>query len=327
MTDATLIPVKSQQIRQHNALTTAYYNYTELQMDLMMFLISKLRSTTDDLVYHLPVLELSDLTGKSYNYNYLQSATEDMGSRMFKVKTGKGLKQVWMFQSVNYADGSGSIEMRLSQDILPYLFDLKSNFTTYEIHAALKLSSKYAKRIYPMCSQWKDKDATPIFELHELKEILGLVDGKKELYPLYANLKKRVLDISIDQINQLTDLHLELVEVKKGRAISAIGFKVRKKDSYALPIPFPSSEAPPAPAGISDHQFDNAERLLDEVRINDPKLRRQILSDPDTIKKVLKFAHDLRTSKVVATTNPGGLLLTILGLVDPKAKPRRQAKK
>jgi len=307
------------QVRQHNALTTAHYNYTELQMDLMIFLLSKLRQTKDNLSYTLPLHELSQLTGKQYNYNYLQTATKDMGSRMFKVKTQKQLEQIWMFQKITYLNGQGVIEVKLSEDILPYLFDLKNNFTSYEIEAFLKLTGKYSKRLYQLCSQWKDRNATPIYELQELKEMLGLIDDKgAEVYLKYGDLKVRALNSSIKQINQLTDLSIELVEEKKGRAVGAVGFKIKMKP-YALTIQFPNTDQPaPAPEGISHIQYDSAERVLEEVRIVDPKIVRQILSSSDLVRQVLKFSHDLRTSKVKSTSNPGGLLLTILGLAAPK---------
>lgn len=150
---------KEIEIRQHNALTNARYDYTELQQDLMFFIISKLRPDNKD-SYSLNIMELSKLTGKRYNATYLHKATADMGSRVLEVLNEKSYKQIWMFQQVEYHLGKGIIEFDLTKHILPYLFDLKDNFTSYELAAALRLTSKYAKRIYPFCSQWKDLGET-----------------------------------------------------------------------------------------------------------------------------------------------------------------------
>ena len=318
MFDLQVLPSAPSQIRQHNVLTTARYNYTELQMDIMIFLISKLRQTKDNLVYTLPLQELSRLTGKEYNYSYLKDSTADMGSRVFEVKTDNTYDQIWMFQKISYLDGKGVIQVTLSNDILPYLFDLKNNFTSYEIEASLKLSSKYAKRIYQICSQWKDRGATPTYDLLDLKKMLGLIDAKgNEEYPAFGNFKTRVLNPAIEQINSRTDLSVKLIVEKNGRAYSAVGFLV-KKTSYALSIQFPNTNLPlPAPKGIGHDQFDNAERILDEVGINDPKLRNQILTSADMVKLVLKFSYEVRTGKIKATTNAGGLLLVRLGLRAP----------
>ena len=75
---------KELEIRQHNALTSARYDYTELQQDLMFFIISKLRPDNKD-SYSLSIMELSKLTGKKYNAAYLHKATADMGSRVLEV--------------------------------------------------------------------------------------------------------------------------------------------------------------------------------------------------------------------------------------------------
>jgi len=78
---------KELEIRQHNALTNARYEYTELQLDLFFFLVSKLRKDQKSDTYELNIKELSTLTGKKYDLAYLRKATEDMGSRMFEVET------------------------------------------------------------------------------------------------------------------------------------------------------------------------------------------------------------------------------------------------
>lgn len=314
-------PIPPKQIRQHNALTIARYDYSELQLDFLFFLLSKLRPDTNNIVYHLQISELTELTNKTYNNKYLYQATKEMGSRMFEVKLDNIDRQVWMFQSVDYHVGKGTIEVTLSEKILPLLFDLKGNFTSYELKAALKLSSKYAKRIYQICSQWKDKKQTQMFDIYELKDILGLINDGKEAYPLFGSFKQQVLSTAIKQINRETDLEIGLLTEKKGKAYTAVGFSLKVKP-YNLSIEYDNSNkpAPPAPHGISHSQFDNAERFLDEVNIVSEKLRHQILSDPAHLKKLFKFAFDYRQGTVKADKNPGGLLLKILGLVGERKK-------
>ena len=158
---------KELEIRQHNALTNARYDYSELQLDLLFFIVSRLRKDQKTSLYELPIKELALLTGKQYHLPYLRQATEGMGSRMFEVETPERVKQLWMFQRVEYLKGQGIIEIKLTEDILPYLFDLKDNFTSYTLAAALRLNSKYAKRIYQLCSQWKDLGETKKYDLQD----------------------------------------------------------------------------------------------------------------------------------------------------------------
>ena len=308
---------KELEIRQHNALTSARYDYTELQQDLMFFIISKLRPDNKD-SYSLSIMELSKLTGKKYNAAYLHKATADMGSRVLEVLTEKSYKQIWMFQQVEYHLGQGIIEFDLTKHILPYLFDLKDNFTSYELAAALRLTSKYAKRIYPLCSQWKDLGETKKYDLQDFKKMLGLVDDKgKEKMKQINELRAKVLDIAIKQINEHTELHVSYKLEKVGRSFKNIVFTV-KSQALAEPIPFDLVATAQEVPGVQQSHLDNAARILDELRITDPKHRRTILASAAHVAEVNRYNHDLKTGKVKAARNPGGLLLVRLGLVAAK---------
>lgn len=305
---------KDLEIRQHNVLTNARYDYSELQLDVLFFLISKLRKDQTTAVYQLSIMELSALTGKQYHYPYLRKATEAMGSRMFEMEHEKGYRQMWMFQYVDYLKGQGIIEIKLSEAILPYLFDLKDNFTSYELQAALKLGSKYAKRIYQLCSQWKDLGETRKYDLQDFKKMLGLLDDKgNEKLKQLGQLREKVLDPAMKQINEHTELFTTYTLGKKGRTFDNIVFTV-KPQALATTVPFELMAGIEAPAGLAQHQVDNASRLLTQLSITTPPLVKQILSSPAHVATCNKFAHDLKTGKHAKSHSLSGLLLTILGI-------------
>lgn len=310
------------EIRQHNALTNARYDYTELQQDLVFFLISKLNPDNKD-NYSLNITELSKLTGKKYNAAYLHKATADMGSRMLEVLTEKSYEQIWMFQRVKYHLGQGIIEFDLTKHILPYLFDLKNNFTSYELAAVLRLKSKYAKRIYPLCSQWKNLGETKKYDLQEFKKMLGLLDGKgNEKMKQITELRTNVLDVAVKQINEHTELHVSYKLEKVGRSFKNIIFTI-KTQALAEPIPFDlvPNVGVATPPGIAPHQVENAGRLLTQLGITTPALVEQILSNAAHVTACNKFAHDVKTGKVKAKSSLSGLLLTMLGLKKPASGP------
>jgi plasmid replication initiation protein len=308
---------KELEVRQHNALTNARYDYTELQQDLLFFIISKLNPDNRE-GYSLSITELSKLTGKKYNAAYLHKATADMGSRVLEVLTEKSYEQIWMFQRVKYHLGQGIIEFDFTKHILPYLFDLKNNFTSFELAAALRLTSKYAKRIYPLCSQWKDLGETKKYDLQDLKKMLGLLDDKgNERMKQLIDLRTNVLDVAMKQINEHTELHVSYKLEKVGRSFKNIVFTV-KSQALAEPIPFDLVATAQVVPGIQQSHYDNAARILDELRITDAKHRHTILTSAAHVTEVNRYNHDLKTGKVKAARNPGGLLLVRLGLVAAK---------
>ncbi|SNS07666.1 replication initiation protein [Hymenobacter mucosus] len=307
------------EIRQHNALTNARYEYSEIQLDVLFFLISKLRKDHPSSAYQLSIKELSALTNKQYHYSYLRKATEDMGSRMFEIEHERGYRQMWMFQYVDYLKGQGIIEIKLSEAVLPFLFGLKDNFTSYELQAALRLTSKYAKRIYQLCSQWKDLGETKKYDLQELKSAFGLVDSKgNEKLKQFGQFREKVLDPAVKQINEHTELHISYKLEKLGRSFKHISFTV-KPQALAESIPFdlvPTTQTLP---GVPQSHYDNAARVLDELRITDARHRQAILSSAAHVQEVNRYNHDLKTGKLKASRNAGGLLLVRLGLVAAKS--------
>jgi plasmid replication initiation protein len=301
------------EVRHHNAITTARYEYSELQMDLFFYLLSKLRKDDASGMYEIVVKELGEITGKKYAYNYLRKATEGMGSRMFEVLTENSYTQIWMFQHIKYITGEGRIEVKLSESIRPYLFDLRDNFTSFELLSALRLTSKHAKRIYTLCSRWKDLGETKKFSLLEFKKMLGLVDAKgKEEYEEITMFKKKVLDIAVKQINEHTNLSISYSLEKQGRAFKSVVFAVKQQALDVAALPDLGNS--PLLLGGPTHLVESAGRLLAQLSITTPALVDQILASPTHVATCNKFAYEIKTGKHNKTNSLSGLLLTILGI-------------
>jgi plasmid replication initiation protein len=316
------------QVRQHNAITNARYEYSEMQLDIFLYLLSSLRKDQPDGVYEVSVGEMSKLTGKKYNYQQLRLATEGMGGRMFEIpnetdKKGRQVwRQMWMFDRVDYVHGTGVIEIEFTRTIQPYLFDLKANFTSFQLYSALRLGSKHAKRIYALCSQWKDKGQTPEYVIEEFKRTIGLVNDKGDMeYSEITMFKKFVLDIAVKQINEHTDLEIGYTLKKQGRSFQNITFIVKAQPlAVVLPVKDGPTKTEAVPVGVSDNQYQNARLLLEKWNIKRTDVVNQIVNSAELVQEVNKFAYELQTGKVKVEKNVAGYLLTRLGLKEPKGK-------
>ncbi len=225
-----------------NALITARYDMTACEMDLVFFLLSKL--TKDDkqgTVYELRMKELEQLTGRSWNYQRFFELTQQLRTRGYTLFgetlhpcTGKStptVQRVALLASAEYLTGQGLMELKLSEQIRPYLLDLKSNFTSRRLQAVFALDSKYAKRIYQLALHWKAAGGSKTYTLAELKHMLHLKDpeGKEpEQYTDFACFKAKVLNVAVQQINECTDLRIRYEPIKKGRAFDRITFYIDK---------------------------------------------------------------------------------------------------
>ena len=73
--------------------------------------------------------------------------------------------------AVEYNEGEGSISLRFSEPILPYVAALKNNFTSYSVKYVLPLTSWYAFRLFELL--WARLEDRWEVRLETLKDLLG----------------------------------------------------------------------------------------------------------------------------------------------------------
>lgn len=221
-------------VMQHNAITSGRFDFTACQLDIMFMLLAKLdKEYTTDKWYQIYVKDIELITGRKWNYQQLQEATAEMGSRMFTIETydkdaegilQQNLKQRWMFSGVDYLGGTGSFQVKINPEMKGYFFELKNNFTVLQLKSVLSCSSKHAKRLYALACQWRTTGGV-VYEINDLKEMLGLRDPKgkeKEQYSEITMFKKFVLDVAKKQINENTDITFDYTLIKRGRSFTKI---------------------------------------------------------------------------------------------------------
>ncbi|MGI4734221.1 MAG: replication initiation protein [Janthinobacterium lividum] len=298
------------EVRQHNAITTARYEMTACEMDIVFTLLSKLTNKDKPgTMYRIQIKDLELLTGRQWQYKQLLESTEQLNSRVYSIENKSKVLQVGLLASAEYLKGQGVIELEISEKMRPYLIDLKSNFTSYRLQAALSLTSKFAKRIYQLASQWKDIGETKTFTLDEFKFMLNLKDPKgkePEQYTQVSTLQRDVLKVAVTQINERTDLTISYELLKKGRAYHSVRFYVNAQVPEQLPIPF---EVP-----ANDAKAQMARNHLERLDIKDPALVTKIMTDEKLMNALFDFIYKVRTDKIKADKNPGGLFLKINGL-------------
>jgi plasmid replication initiation protein len=219
-------PPSEKKIKQHNTITSGRYDFSACQLDVLFMLLASLDESDDPgKEYHIRVKDIELITGRKWNYQQLKDGNEGMMSRVFEIQMPQGLRQIVLFTTVQYLDGTGSFYMKINEDARPYFFDLKNNFTLLELKSVLGCSSKHAKRLYSLACQWRGTGGHT-YSIGELKEMLGLKDPKgkqPEQYKQIGEFKKYVLDIAKKQINENTDIvfDYELLKIR-GRSFDTI---------------------------------------------------------------------------------------------------------
>lgn len=216
---------------QDNALTIARYEMTALEKNILYMVMACIRkddpSTT---IYQVSAKELMALTGQEVKVSDMQLATKKLITRYFETTLSNGdFLQATFVASAQYRKGLGIIELELSQKVRPLYVELKDRFTTLQLHTALTLHSKYAKRLYELFSMYKNlPDKSFRIGVQELKERLDLIDIKtgKDRYEKWTHFKKAALDPAEREINSKADLSFSYTPIKQGRSVTQIEFTI-----------------------------------------------------------------------------------------------------
>jgi len=137
----------------------------------------------------------------------------------------------WIDAKARYGDGGA--EIHFSSHIIPYLTKLREggNFTIYQLENIGGLKSAYSIRMYELLVQYKTLGSRDI-PLSELRKMLCLGDKYKTM----SNLKTWVIDLSIKEINEHTNIQVSYKNIKRGRAITGFSFTIKTKKK-AIPKP------------------------------------------------------------------------------------------
>lgn len=112
----------------------------------------------------------------------------------------------------------------LHEDVIPYISQLKQQFTQLMIDDVAGFSSFYSYRIYLMMMQFQSTGYCKI-HLNTLREALDLNDK----YEATKDLKVRVIDTAVDEINEKSPYKVKYEMLKTGRKFTHLELKFKKK--------------------------------------------------------------------------------------------------
>ncbi len=230
--------MKNGLVVKDNALINASYNLELTEQRLIMLAIMNARESghgiTADSKLEIHASDYAKLFNVSIDASYkaLREAVNNLFNRQFSYtaeykKTGKvGIVRSRWVSRIFYVDDLALLEITFAPDVVPLITRLEEHFTSYQAKQVAHLTSKYATRLYELLISWREVGKVPQIEIGEFRNRLGLLDDE---YTAMHNFKKRVLEPSIQQINEHTDITVTYEQHKKGRVISGFSFKLKQK--------------------------------------------------------------------------------------------------
>ncbi len=151
--------------------------------------------------------------------------------RTSDIEKNRGRHQAWM-DYVDYFDREGRIEANFSQSIKPYITMLAKRFTTIEIEHVAKFRRFYAIRIYELLMQYR-KTGWRNIKIEDFRDILQIQKGQ---YPRFAELRRRVIEPAVKEINDKSEYLVEWEKVMDGRTVKGLAFKFSEKQQMELSL-------------------------------------------------------------------------------------------
>jgi plasmid replication initiation protein len=216
-------------VTQSNKLVEARYNLPLGEQRLILTMIARIQPDDEDFKeYRINVKEFADFLGIDNNsaYREFDKITTAIMTRVLILEESDGPLKVGWVSSAKYIVKEGAVLLCFDPKLKPYLLKLKGNFTSSRLEMLLSFKSQYTTRMYNLLKQYEYLKEREI-ELELLREILGI---RKDQYTLYSNFKKDILESTQKELISKADLHFEFDEIKHGRRVGAIRFRIFTKN-------------------------------------------------------------------------------------------------
>lgn len=224
-------------VAKSNHLIEASYKLSLQSQKLILACLSKLDSRAEiPKTVSISAMEFADIMNldRSSAYKELYSAADALyNASITLIDNNDDIELRWIQKRVKKTKGEGQVTLTWSDDVVKYISQLKSRFTTYKIKHIADLQSTYSLRIYELLMRFNDTGIRKI-SVDDFRKALCITDK----YKTFKILRRDVINPSIKELNKRSNLNIEFETVKKGRSVTSLyfSFSVRKEVQQELDL-------------------------------------------------------------------------------------------
>lgn len=248
--------------------------------------------------HKLPIKHLCAMLGwdESNNTERLQDVLRKLASTPVEFNMMEDGKEVWRVMSMlSYGEiKDGLCTYRYDEYLAERLYDPEI-YATINIGIQRRFEGSYALTLYENCVRYKSVGSTGWWELDRFKKIIG---ATALMYDEFKYLKRNVIVKPIDEINRISDIHIEPEFQKQGRKVTAVRFLITENPQHTLLKPVIQDDH----AAIRESEI--FKRLL-EHGIGERLAILWVLQDQDRAQKVVEYVEAKALKKQVKGSTAG----------------------
>ncbi|WP_396513554.1 RepB family plasmid replication initiator protein [Lactococcus garvieae] len=257
----TLNELSKRKVVEHNSLITSIAKMEKTSLKMFELAVSCI-NTEEPPEDNTVLLSKADLfaffkVSDNDKHSRFKQAVETMQKQAFfkiQEQKDKGFKfiNIVPIPYVEWNDYNDEVTIRFDQAIMPYLINLKKNFTQHALSDLAELNSKYSLILYRWLSMQYNQyehysvkggrraDQVESYRNPSItvKELRLMTDTVKE-YQHFPHFENWILKKPLEEITKHTSFNVTYDKIKKGRSIDSIVFHIEKKrraddNSYKL---------------------------------------------------------------------------------------------
>lgn len=213
-----------------NAFVKANQDLPLNESKLLRIMISQIVITDKELKsYTTTITDLSKALNISPKnlYRDIGKMTKNLLQQVIKIDKGKNKWDMFqLFSKCKY--DNGTLTMQLHDELRPFLLELKSMYTQYQISVIIGMKSSHAIRVYELLKEKRKnnglikRDESLIISVDDLKIATNTTDK----YQNILDFKRYVLDVSVREISCNSEFAIDYEQIKNGRKIVAFKFNL-----------------------------------------------------------------------------------------------------
>ena len=195
----------------------------------------------------------------------IEASVDDLARKTFTITDENGITwHHWVESGTRVDWATKTIHIKLAESLRPYFVELKKSFTSYQLGFTRNFKSKYTFRLYEYLRSYLAQGIITI-KIENAYEVF--CDNR---YKFAYDLERFVLDKSIAEINEFSDIRVKYKKIKNGKAITHLTFVISEKTSEEIGLLKSNWEAKQG-RGLDLLNSKIAEAFPDEVVIEDNK--------------------------------------------------------